>query len=82
MRKFIGNIKVGSVQEVEDIIRQNYVVPFFQGISRFVEKGTHISLLSNEDLFIRDCAPGMGFVSVKTKITIILLGKKAELYPL
>lgn len=74
MRKFIGNNKVDSLQEIEDIIRRNYVLPFFQGISRFVEKGKYLSFTCSDELYIRDCAPSMGLVSGKTKITLLLLG--------
>lgn len=63
-----------SSKEIEEILRLNYVQPYFQGISRFVEKGKTLSLEDQNDFLVRDCNPSFGLVSIKTKITILLLG--------
>lgn len=73
--KLIKSPNVTTIQEIEEIIRRNYVQPYFQGISRFIEKGKHFSLEENDDFFVRDCNPLYGIVTSKTKITILLLGK-------
>ena len=72
--KIIRNPCITTSQEIEEVLRQNYILPYFQGISRFVEKGKPFSLEDHNDFLVRDCNPSFGLVSSKTKILILLLG--------
>ena len=60
---------------MKKIIKIYYIEPFFQGISRYIEKSSNININETSNFLIYECNPHFGLVTPNTKITIMINGK-------
>ncbi len=60
-------------KDIEAILSSRYVRPYFQGINRFLEKGSLFEV-EKFQFQIHDCKPQSGVVTSHTQITMKILG--------